>query len=163
MNISQKSQKALEYQEVLTELSEYAKTEQSKQLCLDLTPFVRTKDIQRELIYTREAKNILDFGDDIPVDNIQNFRELRERNEYYTEKELLDIAKSLRVFRLVKNYLKENSEGISQLITLADGLYADKTFEDKIFDTFDENCAVRQDANDDLNGLYSSLKDTETQ
>ena len=56
MSIIQKSQKALEYDKILTELANFAKTEQSKVLCLDLTPFVRQDDIKRELVYTREAK-----------------------------------------------------------------------------------------------------------
>ena len=37
MSIIQKSQKALEYDKVIAEMSKFAKTEQSKQLCLDLT------------------------------------------------------------------------------------------------------------------------------
>ena len=163
MNISQKSQKALEYQDILLELSKYAKTEQSKSLCLDLTPFVKPSDIQRELNYTREAKQIIDYANDIPVDKIQNFAKLREHNEYFVEEELVDIAKSMRVFRLVRNFLKENLSPNAQLNVLAESLYTDKEFEDRIFDTFDENYAVKQDANIELQGLYSSLKDTEIQ
>ena len=49
MSIIQKSQKALEYDKILTELAQMAKTEQSKKLCIDLTPYVRHDDIQREL------------------------------------------------------------------------------------------------------------------
>ena len=163
MSISQKSQKALEYQEILTELSHYAKTEQSKKLCLELTPFVRSNDIKRELIYTREAKEIIDFANDIPVEKIQNFTKLREKNEYFVEEELVDIAKTMRTFRLVKNFLKENLPPDAQLNVLAENLYSNKVFEDKIFDTFDENYAVKQDANPELQGMYSSLKETEIQ
>ena len=45
MSIVQKSQKALEYDKILAELAKFAKTEQSKKLCLELTPFVKTADI----------------------------------------------------------------------------------------------------------------------
>ena len=58
MSIIQKSQKALEYDKILAELSKYAKTEQSKKLCLDLTPFVKAEDIHRQLVLTREAKDL---------------------------------------------------------------------------------------------------------
>jgi len=163
MSIIQKSQKALEYDNVLAEMSKLAKTEQSKQLCLDLTPYVRKTDIERELNYTSDAKAILDFIDDIPVDKILNFSNLREKNEYFIEEELIDVAKSMRVFRLVRNFLKENLNSESQLINLVEHIYTNKDLEDKIFDTFDENLAVRQDANPELKGLYSSLKDTEVQ
>ena len=163
MSIIQKSQKALEYDKVIAEMSKFAKTEQSKQLCLDLTPYVRKTDIERELNYTSDAKAILDFIDDIPVDKILNFSNLREKNEYFIEEELIDVAKSMRVFRLVRNFLKENLNSESQLINLVELIYTNKDLEDKIFDTFDENLAVRQDANPELKGLYSSLKDTEAQ
>ena len=106
MSIIQKSQKSLEYDKILTELANNAKTEQSRKLCLDLTPFVRPDDIQQELQYTREAKSVLDFARDIPIDKIESFSKLREKNEYFIEEELVDIAKSMRTFRLVRNFLK---------------------------------------------------------
>ena len=161
MSIVQKSQKALEYDKILFELSKYAKSEQSKKLCLELTPFVLADDIYKQLVLTREAKSILDFGNDIPIDRIQNFSKLKERSEYFVEEELLDIAKSMRTFRLIKNFLKENLECDFEMNKIAEFLYSNKELEDKIFDTFDDNCVVRQDANEKLKGLYASLRDTE--
>lgn len=161
MNIVQKSQKALEYDKILAELSKYAKTEQSKKLCLDLTPFVREEDIQTQLILTREAKDILDLARDIPIEKIQNFSKLKERNEYFVEEELVDIAKSMRTFRVVRNFLKENLPFDAIMHKYTNNLYANKELEDKISDTFDSNYTVKQDTNPELKGLYSSLRDTE--
>jgi len=161
MSIIQKSQKALEYDKILSELANLAKTEQSKKLCLDLTPFVRQDDIQRELQYTKEAKSILDFACDIPIDKIQNFSKLREKNEYFIEEELVDIAKTMRTFRIVKNFLKENLPQEASLNYISGNIYTNKELEDKIFNTFDDNYMVKPDANPELLGLYSSLKDTE--
>ncbi|MBR6126739.1 hypothetical protein IKQ21_03555, partial [bacterium] len=161
MSIVQKSQKALEYDKILAELSKYAKTDQSKKLCLDLTPYVKIEDIQTQINFTREAKYVLDFARDIPIEKIQNFSKLKTQNEYFSEEELVDISKSMRTFRLVKNFLKENIAYDSQLYKLSENLFADKDLEDKIFDTIDENYAVKQDANPELKGLYSSLRDTE--
>ena len=59
MSIIQKSQKSLEYDRILTELCKYAKTEQSKKMCLELTPFVKTEDIHEQIVLTREAKDVL--------------------------------------------------------------------------------------------------------
>ena len=81
MSIIQKSQKALEYDKILTVLAKYAKTEQSKKLCLELTPFVRIEDIKEQLVMTREAKDVLDMAIDIPVEKIPNFKKLKEQNE----------------------------------------------------------------------------------
>jgi len=162
MSIIQKSQKALEYDKILAELANCAKTEQSKRLCLDLTPFVRHDDIERELNYTREAKLVLDFAQDIPIDKIQFFSKLREKNEYFIEEELVDIAKTMRIFRLVRNFLKDNLPNESSLKILSENIFSDKDLEDKIFETFDDNYIVKSDATVELKGLYSSLKDTET-
>lgn len=162
MSIVQTSQKALEYDKILAELANFAKTDQSKELCLNLTPFVRYEDIEREIQYTREAKDVLDLARDIPIEKIQNFNKLKEKNEYFTEEELVDIAKTMRTSRLVKNFLKENLIFDSTMSALLDNLYSNKEFEDKIFNTFDDNYTVKQDANPELKGLYSSLKDTES-
>ena len=81
MTIIQRSRTALEYDKILAELSNYTKLEQSKQLCLELTPLVRYEDIETALIYTREAKSVLDFAHDIPIEKIQSFSKLKTKNE----------------------------------------------------------------------------------
>ena len=161
MSIVQKSQKALEYDKILTVLSRFAKTEQSKELCLDLTPFVTADDIYKQLVLTREAKFVLDNARDIPIEKIQNFKQLRKKNEYFVEEELVDIAKSMRTSRIVKNFLKENLSYNAQMSQLSEGLYSNKVLEDKIIETFDDNYTVKQNATPELSGLYSSLRDTE--
>ena len=161
MSIIQKSQKSLEYDKILAELAKFAKTEQSKKLCLDLTPFVKIDDIQNQILLTSEAKDVLDLARDIPIDKIENFKKLREKNEYFIEEELIDIAKTMRTSRIVRNFLKENLPFDAKMQTLTNELYSNKTLEDKILDTFDDNMTVKQNANKDLSGLYSSLKDTE--
>lgn len=161
MNIIQKSQKALEFDKILIKLSGYAKTEQSKKLCLDLKPLLNVEDIHNQLCFTREAKQILDMGKDIPIDKIINFTQLNKKGGYFSEEEIVDIAKSMRTSRIVRNFIKENIEYDSNLSKLAEILYTNKELEDKIFDTFDDNFAVKQNANSELKGLYASLRDTE--
>ena len=67
----------------------------------------------------------------------------------------------MRTSRIVRNFLKENLPFDAKMQTLTNELYSNKTLEDKILDTFDDNMTVKQNANKDLSGLYSSLKDTE--
>ena len=162
MSIIQKSQKSLEYDKILAELAVFSKTDQSKFLCLDLTPLVRFDDIKSSLTYTAEAKMILDKACDIPIEKIQNFAKLREKNEYFVEEELVSVAKTFRTFRLVRNFLKENLEPNSQMSVYIDNIYTNKELEDKIFETLDENYMVKGNASPELAGLYSSLKDTES-
>ena len=162
MSIVQKSQKALEYDKILAELAKYAKTEQSRKLCLELTPYVKPEDIQKQIVLTSEAKDVLDLARDIPIERIQNFAKLKEQNEYFVEEELVDIAKTMRTSRVVRNFLKENLRFDAMMQNLTNDLYSNKELEDKILDTFDDNFTVKQNANPDLKGLYSSLKDTES-
>lgn len=161
MSIVQKSQKALEYDKILAELAKYAKTEQSRKLCLELTPWVKSADIQRQIDLTGEAKDVLDLARDIPIEKIQNFEKLKERNEYFVEEELIDIAKTMRTSRVVRNFLKENLPFDAKIQELTNDLYANKDLEDKILETFDDNYTVKQSANAELKGLYASLRDTE--
>ena len=161
MSIIQKSQKALEFDKILLELAGFAKTEQSKLYCLELTPFMKAEDIHRELTLTREAKELIDNSRDIPIERVENFSKLKNKSEYFIEEELVDIAKSLRTARVVRNFLKENLDYETKMTALADNIYTNKELEDKIFNTFDDNLTVKQNANPTLKGLYSSLKDTE--
>ena len=161
MSIIQKSQKALEYDKVLLKLAGYAKTAQSIKLCRELAPFELKEDIQNSLNLTKEAKSLLDNAIDIPIDFIQNFEELKKKNEYFKEEELIDIAKTLRVFRLVNNFLKENLTYDSDLCKLSGQIYTNKNLEDRIFDTFDKNLIVKRDATPEIAGLYASLRDTD--
>lgn len=162
MSIVQKSQKALEYDKILAELANFAKTEQSRKLCLELTPFVKADDIESQLVLTREAKDVLDLARDIPIDKVQNFTKLREQNEYFVEEELVEVAKTMRTSRIVRNFLKENLSFEASMQNLANDLYSNKELEDKILDTFDDNFMVKQNANPELKGLYASLRDTES-
>ena len=161
MSIIQKSQKALEYDKILSILSNFAKTEQSKKICLELTPFVKSDDIHAQLVLTREAKDVLDFAKDIPIDRIPDFRKLSNTSEYFSEEELIDIAKAMHTGRIVRNFLKENLPFDSSLAAIADTIYTNKELEERIIDTFDENATVKQNANETLKGLYSSLRETE--
>ena len=133
MSIIQKSQKALEYDKVLLKLAGYAKTAQSIKLCRELAPFELKEDIQNSLNLTKEAKSLLDNAIDIPIDFIQNFEELKKKNEYFKEEELIDIAKTLRVFRLVNNFLKENLTYDSDLCKLSGQIYTNKNRSKKDF------------------------------
>ncbi|MCD8377542.1 MAG: endonuclease MutS2 [Candidatus Gastranaerophilales bacterium] len=158
----QKTLKALEYDKIIEELSHFARCDYSRRLCSDLLPDKDIAGIQTMLNFTKEALNILDNALDIPVEFVINLDTIDLRPEYFIETELIDFAKTLKSSRLVKNFLKENTEQNSLLYNTSLKLYSDKDFEDRIFDTFDENYNVRRNATQTLSGFYSSLKETET-
>ena len=158
-----KTFKALEFDKILERLSNYAKTKQSGVICLELKPFDNVEQIKRQLQFTHEAKRIYDLAIDIPIDYVIQ-TETIERNaltSYLSEEELNNIAKTFRTSRLVKRFLNENSLPESLMGTISKALYVDKDLEDRIFSTFDDSLNIKQDATEELKGLYSALRDTE--
>ncbi len=163
MDITSKSNITLEFDKVKEELSKYAKFEQSKVLCLRLSPFNDVNKIQKEIELTREAKKILDYAKDTPTEFIADIGKIKSNAavSYLLEDELNDIAKTMKSSRLLKRFIIDNSDEDFLLKDIAEKLVADKDLEDRIFETFDENLNIRQNATPELKGLYSSLRDTE--
>ena len=159
--IYQKTLDSLEYPKVLNELANFSRCNYSKELCLNLLPEKKPEIIQTLLSFTKEALNILNQAVDIPLEFVIDLSKIDFRPEYFEETELIDFSKTLRSSRLVKNFLRENSDSESLLFNLSKKLYVNKELEDKIVETFDENYNVKHNATQTLSGLYSSLKDTE--
>ena len=163
MDIYKNSLKALEFDKITEQLSAYAKCEQSRLLCLNLEPATDKDEIINLQTKTKEAKQILDIPSDIPIEFVADIEKLEQNSllSYLTETELVDVAKTLRTSRLVRNFMNENCGLNSLLNTLARNLTAEKDLEEKIFSSFDENLEIKKDATPELKGLYASLRDTE--
>ena len=163
MDITEKSNITLEFDKIREELAKYARFKQSKQLCLNLLPQSEPQKIQEQILYTKEAKKILDYAKETPVEFIADMTAIKANSavSYLSKEELNDVAKTMKSSRLLKKFIIENSEENGQLEQLVSGLISDKTTEDEIFETFDENLNIKQNATPELKGLYSSLKDTE--
>ena len=163
MNILEKSRKSLEFDKIAEKLSNFAKTKQSKELCLAITPLDDIVKIKNELQCTREAKQILGMPSDIPIEFLADIAGIKKNMgvSYLAEDELIDVAKTLRTSRLVKKFLFDNLEEPSNIRNSAQNLLVDKMLEDKIFGTFDENLNIRQDATPELKGLFAALRDNE--
>ena len=163
MEILNKSLYTLEFDKILQKLSNFAKIQQSKQLCINTKPFEDTNQIRQQLKLTREAKFILDLPADIPIEFVADIQKIQKSMTagYLSEEELVDIAKTIRTSRIIKNFLNNNLDDSKILKTLSKDLISDKELEDKIFSTFDESLKIRQDATPELKGLYSALRDNE--
>ena len=153
----------MEFDKIKEELSKFAKFEQSRVLCLRAQALNETDKIKKQIELTREAKKILDYAKDTPTEFIADVSKIKNNSamSYLMEEELIDIAKTMKSSRLLKRFILENSDEDFLLKNLAQNLIADKELEDKIFETFDENLRIRQNATPELKGLYSSLRDTE--
>lgn len=163
MEIAKKSLKALEFDKILEKLGGHAKLKQSKDLCFGLKISADQAFVQTQIDFTKEAKAILDMARDLPLDYIAHIDEIKKStiNSYLKEEEIIDVAKTIRTSRLVKNFLKENSAQEGLLWGLAANLFANKELEDEIFETFDNDLRIKYDATAELKSLYNALKDNE--
>ena len=163
MNIESKTLTSLEFNIIREELAKFAKFEQSRKLCLNIKPFDKTEKIQQQIKLTSEAKYILDLAKETPSDFVADIQKIKKNalTSYLEEQELIDVAKTLRNSRLLKRFIINNSKEDFLIKESALNLVSDKSTEDRIFEIFDENLRIKQNATPELKGLYSSLKDTE--
>lgn len=163
MNIISNSQKSLEFDKITEQLSNYARCPQSRNLCLEVQPLENIDEVIQAQIYTQEAKQILDLPLDIPIEFVANIEHLEQiaGSSYLNEAELVDIAKTLRTSRLVRNFLNENTSVSDSLNNLSRNLTVEKELESRIFHTFDENLEIKKDATPELKGLFASLRECE--
>ena len=163
MDITAKTYQILEFDKIKSEVAKYAKFWQSQNLCLTMPIYNDTEKIKEQIKLTAEAKKILDLAKETPTEFIADIGKIQANASlsYLEEQELFDIAKTMKSSRLLKKFINENSADDYILKEKVQNLISDKDTEDKIFETFDENLKIRQNATPELKGLYSSLKDTE--
>ena len=158
-HLEEQSILSLEFNKIRNILSNFAKLHQSQQLCFNLQIENDIEKIKRDLQYTKEAKAVLDRAIDIPVEFIAPTSEFSKDklNSYLKEPELLEVAKSLKTARLIKNFIKEHADNTS-LKALSDTVVSNKELEDEIFSKFDEENNIKADATPTLAHLNEALK-----
>ena len=155
----EKSFKTLEFDKVLTELSNFATTNLGKQRCLDATVFTDVNKIEEELTLTREARQILD-DTSFQFTTIYDLKSYFEFNQTIFDIEIIcDFKKSLREFRLTKTFFEKTKK--SMLMRLVGQITPDKELEDEIDKIITEDFQIRQDASPELKSLFQSKRDNE--
>ncbi len=148
---------ALEFNQVLINLSKYAQSELSRVACSELD-FLNTKEqVEYELDLVDCAKKIIDDTQNtIPIDDILDINLIFKEN-ILSAQEIFDLAKNLRIARLSKNFISKQEK--DNLIQISNNLYTDKDFEDEIFSIFDSELNLKDSASDTLKSLRNSYKD----
>ena len=77
MNILEKTLKALEFDKIVENLSNFAKIEQSRKLCIELEPLNDIVQINKALRCTREAKFILDIPSELPIEFVADISKIK--------------------------------------------------------------------------------------
>ena len=153
----------LEFDKVLSFLSDFAVSELGCKRCLHASVFQDVNTIKKELELTSQAKIIINNAMNVPLDNIYDIESSLEdakKKLRLKEDEIIDIAKTLRTSRLMRNFLDSISKDFFELSELKNTLYTNKELEDKIFNTFTPALTVKEDATPELKSLYQTLRDT---
>ena len=153
----------LEFDKVLSYLSDYAISLLGKERCLNAVIFDNTETIKKELLLTTQARTIINNALPVPLDNIYDVeKSLNDSRKQIrlSEQEIVDIAKTLRTSRLMRNFLDSISKEYFELSEIKNFLFAEKELEDKIFNTFTPSYTVKEDATPELKRLHQILRDT---
>ena len=160
-----KSIKTLEFDKVLTYLSEHAISTLGVERCLNATIFEDVNTIKNELTKTSQARKIINNAINVPLENIYDVEKSLDdakKKLRLNEEEIVDIARTLRTSRLMRNFLDDISKEHFELSELKSTLFANKALEDKIFNTFTPALTVKEDASPTLKSLFQTLRDTNT-
>ena len=161
--MQEKSLKILEFDKVLSFLSEYAISDLGKERCINAVIFEDVKAIKHELALTSQARCVITNALNVPLENIYDVEKSLEdarKRLCLNEDEIINAAKTLRTSRLMRNFLDGISKECFELSELKNLLFANKELEDKIFDTFTPSFTVKEDATPELKRLYQMLRDT---
>ena len=141
-----KTSEILEFDKVLSYLSEYAISSLGVERCLNAQIFDNVNTIKKELILTSQARKIINDAINVPLENIYNVEKSlndAKKKLRLNEEEIIDIARTLRTSRLMRNFLDSISNDYFELSEMKNTLYANKELEDKIFNTFTPALTVK--------------------
>jgi len=149
---------ALEFDKILKNLSNYANSKLAQHRCINLEVLSNKTQIEYELNLVNEAKKIIDDNNtSAPIEDLINIEDIF-KNNYFSAEEIIELAKNLKCARITKNYISKN-ENAKNLNEIIKNFYIDKSFEDEIFSTFDNELNIVDNASDTLKSLRNSYKD----
>ena len=160
--MTEKTLKTLEYDKVLSLVSNYAILKGTKQRLLSLTPFSDIESVNVALKKTQEAYKLLfDYG----VSGIEFFDEPSDEIERAEKGALLSLAELIRAARLLKaSRLIRNTftaivdENIVYLPEIAGSLYCDQYLEKEILSKVISDEKLADDASEKLYQLRRKIK-----
>ena len=151
-------QNALEFDKVLVNLSNFAISKIAKEKCRNLKVYDKKVQIEHELELVWEAKILAQNTlSSIPIEEIAQIDTYFKQSRLNAQ-EIIELNKNLKYARLTKNYILNSSE-TNSLNEIAKNLYVNKTFEDEVFNIFDNETNIKDSASEKLKSLRNSYKD----
>lgn len=160
--------KTLEYNKILDRLQSYCKTYIGKEIASNLEPSFEKLQVEALLEYTNEATSLIYRKSGIPLSDIPDISlsiKNLESSSTLSIVALLNIARFLKISREVKNYFFDGQEidldNYFKIYDLFDGIYTNKSIEDKLFSIILDENIIADDASTKLNSLRRQRKKLE--
>jgi len=156
----------LEYQKVLSSISNYTSTENGKKIILSLSPSTNLKHIILELNSVSEAKEILIRNTAPQIDYIPDLFETISQSKIegvvLPSKKIVDILKLARTSRSLALFLKNNSNIAPGISELQRTLLIDKVFEHHIEKILDDTGEIKEKASQKLLDIRKQIREKQS-
>lgn len=157
----------LEFNRICEKLEEFAKTYIGRDICLNLMPLEKQKEIIKALKQTTEASTLIYRKGNLPLDEIEHIlSHIKKLNASATLsiKELLDLAHILKVSRALKEYFSSEEIDMTEFVNLKDlfeHLYTNIGLENQIFSKLIDENTVDDNASSELKTIRRNLRNKE--
>lgn len=159
--ITERVLKALEYDKVLKMVSGFAQSEKAKSLVLLLRPSVDFDDCERLLSETREATRLLydyNVNPSFNVDDVTDSVRHAEKQSTLSIKELLQIARVLRVASEVKESITKSNAEMPILYSFGIDIYTADILAEEIDDAVLNDEELRDSASPELASIRNAIR-----
>lgn len=152
----------LEFNKIKNILSEFAISENGKEMCLNLEPYANKDKIEKALAETTEAVALLYRKGNLPLvplgEITSHILNLKNQNFLQT-KALLELATLLKTSRLIKNYYFDKELNQTDSLTnYFEHLYTNTNIEDKIFSSIIDENTIDDRASDNLYKIRNQMR-----
>ena len=156
----------LEYQKVLNNISNYAVTENGRNIILNLLPSDDLERITLQLKSVSEAKEILIRNAAPQIDYISDLFDVIVQSKIVgvvlSSKKIIEILKLARISRMLVQYLRNNSDIAPTISELHNSLMIDKVFEHHIEKVIDDTGEIKEKASQKLQDIRNQIREKQS-
>lgn len=163
--ISQKTLNNLEFNKILDMLKNNCITFMGKELADRLYPSSKLEEVKKMQLETTEACSFILRKNAPPISPISNLKNIIDKlniGSILSIEELLKVATTLKIFREVKEYYKEDSiDGIEFVNHYFEKIYTNKNLENEIFRCIKSDTDLDDHASPELYKIRKQINDAE--
>ena len=160
----------LEFNKITSDLAEHAITSKGKEFAHSLSPMNNINDLKKSLETLTEANTLIYRKGNIPMysfsDITVHLKALHSASSLSIGY-LLDLANILKLARLLKEYIKEDSSldlsFCKHILTYFNNLYINSSIENRIFSSIIDENTIDDNASKELLSIRRNLRNTESE